>query len=97
MDRQADENELAEAVEAADRAGAIVTDRVRSIIEAAESRAAEIDSNARSEAQDIRRQAHESATRLLESIDGFEGALGTLVKDLRREADELAKGIGPRS
>jgi cell division septum initiation protein DivIVA len=98
IDRQGRENdELAQAVEAADRAGAIVTDHVRSIIDAAQSRAAEIEQNAKQEAEDMRRQAHASAVRLLERVDAMEGQLGNLVSSLRREADQLAADLERRS
>jgi cell division septum initiation protein DivIVA len=98
IDRQGRESdELAQAVEAADRAGAIVTDHVRSIIDAAQSRAAEIEQNARQEAEDMRRQAHASAVRLLERVDAMEGQLGNLVSSLRREADQLAADLDRRS
>jgi cell division septum initiation protein DivIVA len=98
IDRQGRESdELAQAVEAADRAGAIVTDHVRSIIDAAQSRAAEIEQNAKQEAEDMRRQAHASAVRLLERVDAMEGQLGNLVSSLRREADQLAADLDRRS
>ena len=97
IDRQGRQNdELLQAVEAADRAGAIVTDHVRSIIDAAESRANEIHQNAQKEAESTRRQAHASATRLLERIDAVEGQLGDLVTSLRREADQLAADLDRR-
>ena len=97
IDRQGRENdELMQAIEAADRAGAIVTDHVRSIIDAAESRAKEIEQNAKQEAEGTRRQAHASATRLLERIDAMEGQLGDLVSSLRREADQLAADLDRR-
>lgn len=98
MDRQGRESdELAQAVEAADRAGAIVTDHVRSIVEAAQSRAAEIEQSAKQEAEEMRRQAHASAVRLLERVDAMEGQLGNLVSNLRREADQLAADLDRRS
>ncbi len=97
IDRGREGDELVQAVEAADRAGAIVTDHVRSIIDAAESRAAEIEQNAKQEAEDIRRQAHASARRLLERIDAMEGQLGDLVNSLRREADQLAADLDRRA
>jgi vacuolar-type H+-ATPase subunit E/Vma4 len=97
IDRQGRQSdELAQAVEAADRAGAIVTEHVRSIVDAAESRASEIEQNAHKEAEATRRQAHASATRLLERIDAMEGQLGDLVSSLRREADQLAADLDRR-
>lgn len=97
IDRPGRENDdLMQAVEAADRAGAIVTDHVRSIIDAAQSRAAEIEQGARKDAEEVRRQAHSGATRLLERIDAMEGQLGALVHNLRREADQLAADLDRR-
>lgn len=87
---------LIQAVEAADRAGAIVTDHVRSIVDATQARADEIEENARREAEEIRRHAHGSATRLLERVDAMEGQLGSLVSSLRREADQLAADLNQR-
>jgi hypothetical protein len=89
-------DELAQAIEAADRAGAIVTDHVRSIIDAAQSRANEIEQNARQDAEETRRQAHASAVRLLERVDAMESQLGELVTGLRREADQLAADLDRR-
>lgn len=88
-----EEAELSQAVEAADRAGSIVTDQVRSIVDAARSRAIEIEQSAHQDAADIRREAHSGAVRLLERIDAIEGQLGTLVASLRREADQLATDL----
>jgi len=97
IDRPGRENdELASAVEAADRAGAIVTDHVRSIVDAAQARADEIERNARQEADEIRRAAHGSATRLLERIDAMEGQLNSLVSGLRREVDQLSGDLDRR-
>lgn len=90
-------DELTKAVEAADRAGSIVTDQVRSIIEGAQARADEITGSARQDADEIRRQAHGSASRLLERIDAMEGQLGSLVGSLRREADQLATEFDRRT
>jgi cell division septum initiation protein DivIVA len=85
------QRELVKAVEAADRAGAIVTEQVRSIIDSAESRAEEIRREAQREAQATRQQASEAANRVLERIDAIEGPLGDLVAGLRRDADSLSQ------
>ena len=95
-DRGTEEDKLVQGSEAADRAGAIVTDHVRSIIDAAESRAAEIEESSRREAEELRRQAHAAAMRLLERIDAMEGQLGDLVSSLRREADQLGADLDRR-
>lgn len=91
-----EDDELLQAVEAADRAGAIVTDHVRSIVEAAQARATEIEQSARRDAEEMTKNAHTGAVRLLERIDTMEGQLGTLVASLRREADQLAADLDRR-
>lgn len=83
-------------MEAAERAGSIVTEHVRSIVDAAETRAAEIERAAQRDAAEIRGQAHEAARRVLERIDTLEGHLGTLVAGLRREADNLSGDVDGR-
>jgi hypothetical protein len=93
-DGQSERNELLQVVEAADRAGAIVTDQVRSIIEAAETKAQEIERNAEQEAGVTRQSASEAASRILERIDAIENQLGALVDSLRREADRLNTALG---
>ncbi len=90
------QDELSRAVEAADRAGSIVTDHVRSIIDAAQVRAAEIERNAQDEAEAIRTQAYEAASRVLERIDSMEGRLGSLVAELRDESGKLSGNSDPQ-
>lgn len=84
------QDELSRAVEAADRAGSIVTDHVRSIIDAAQTRAAEIERNAQREADEIRTAAYEAATRVLERIDSLESRLGGVISQLRSDAASLS-------
>jgi hypothetical protein len=74
---------------AADRAGAMVTEQVRSIIEAAEHNAEEIRRNAERDAEQMRKEAVEAAHRILDRLDAIEGPLGELVSGLRHEADSL--------
>jgi hypothetical protein len=81
--------ELAHIGTAADRAGAMVTEQVRSIIEAAENRAVEIRRTAERDADQMRQEAVEAAHRILDRLDAIEGPLGELVTSLRREADTL--------
>jgi F0F1-type ATP synthase membrane subunit b/b' len=83
--QQAEGQEAAHGGEAADRAGAIVTEHIRSIIEQAEARAEEIRRDATREAEGIRQQAVDSASRLLERIRAIEGPLAELVTELERE------------
>jgi cell division septum initiation protein DivIVA len=88
--------DLVQVTEAADRAGAIVTDQVRSIIEAAERSAEEIRRTAARDADAIRQQASESAGRILERMDAIERPLNDLVGSLRREADSLSTDVDRR-
>ena len=78
-----------EAVEAAERAGSVVSEQIKSIMEAAQAKADEIERNAQDEAERSRRDSAEAATRLLQQIDEMEGHLSGLVQSLRREADQL--------
>lgn len=91
-----DQDEFTRAVEAADRAGSIVSEHVRSIIDAAQKRAAEIDRTAQQEAESIRTEAYEAAQRVLERIDALEGQLGSLVNGLRDEAGNLTGSLDRR-
>ena len=74
---------------AADRAGAIVTEHVRSIIEAAEVRAEDIRKNAEEDARRTREAASEAATAVLQRIDEMGEPLAALARDLRSEAERL--------
>ncbi len=56
----------------------------------------EIEQAARREAEEITQNAHTGAVRLLERIDTMEGQLGSLVANLRREADQLAADLDRR-
>lgn len=90
LDRQeADRHNALQVAEAADRAGAIVTEHIRSIIEQAETSAEEIRVTAEREAAEIRQHAAEAASRLLERINAIDGPLAELVAELQREADAL--------
>lgn len=81
--------DLAQIGTAPDRAGAMVTEQVRSIIEAAEKRAEEIRSSAERDSDEMRKEAVAAAHRILDRLDAIEGPLGELVTSLRREADKL--------
>jgi len=93
----ASRKDLVQAVEAADRAGSIVTEQVRSIIEAAEANAEETRRNAQRDAHAIRQEASESANRVLERLNAIEGPLGDLVAGLRRETDALSNEADRRA
>ena len=88
-----EDKSIFEAVEAAERAGSVVSEQIRSIMEAAQAKAAEIERHAEEDASRIRKESAEAATRLLEQIDEMEGHLSRLVQSLRREADQLSVGL----
>ncbi len=75
--------------QAADRAGAIVSEQIRSMMESAETRAREIRVTAEQEAEQMRSDAAASAGRILDRIDALERPLSDLVISLRRESDRL--------
>ena len=94
LDRQeVDQQNALQVAEAADRAGAIVSEHIRSIIDQAEANAEEVRRSAEQEADVIRRRAADSATRMLERINAIDGPLSQLVAELQREADSLTAEI----
>lgn len=86
---EGEKENIFQVLEAADRAGAIVTEQVRSIMEAAEANAEEVHASALEDAAAVRRHASDAARRVLERIDAIEGQLGELVANLRREAESV--------
>ncbi len=85
-----DDNQAAlEIQEAANRAGQLVTEQIQSIIDQAQASATELRQNAENEADQIRRQAADSANRILERIRALDGPLSELVAELQREAERL--------
>jgi flagellar biosynthesis/type III secretory pathway protein FliH len=82
--------DILQVVEAADRAGSIVTEHVRSIIDGAEERAAEIRQKAEEDAQKTREAAAQAAAAVLKRIDEAGAPLADLVADLRTEAERLS-------
>jgi flagellar biosynthesis/type III secretory pathway protein FliH len=82
--------DIVQVVEAADRAGSIVTELVRSIIDGAEERAAEIRRKAEEDAQKTRDAAAQAAAAVLKRIDDAGAPLAELVADLRTEAERLS-------
>jgi hypothetical protein len=91
------QDELSGAGQVAERAGAIVSDHVRSIIDSAQARADEVTSEAESEARALRAQAHGTASTVLERIDTFESTLGDRVNGLREEAAAVSESGKERS
>jgi F0F1-type ATP synthase membrane subunit b/b' len=82
--------DILQVVEAADRAGSIVTEHVRSIIDGAEQRAAEIRQKAEADAQKTRDAAAQAAAAVLKRIDEAGAPLAELVANLRTEAERLS-------
>ncbi len=97
LDRQSAENEIdTSQAEAAERAGAIVTEQIRAITDAAQQSSAEIRRSAEEEADATRQRAVDAASTVLEKIDALESQLGSLVAGLRREADTLTRDLERR-
>jgi cell division septum initiation protein DivIVA len=91
LDHQdADRQIASQGAEVADRAGAIVTEQIRAIIEHAEANAVEIRAAAERDAEAMTQRAAESAARMLERINALDGPLSALVAELQREAEGLA-------
>jgi 3-dehydroquinate synthase class II len=80
---------MQQVAEAADRAGSIVTEHVRSIIDSAEERANEIRHKAEEDAHRTREAASQAAAAVLKRIDEAGAPLAGLVADLRTEAERL--------
>jgi len=97
LDRQSADYEIdTSQAEAAERAGAIVTEQIRAITDAAQQSAAETRRSAEEEAEATRQRAAAAASTVLEKIDALESQLGTLVASLRREADTLTRDLERR-
>lgn len=84
-------------VTAPDRAGAIVTEFVSSIVQEAQDRATAIIAEAQGDADAGRQAALDSAARIRQRVDDLARQLGSLLTDLRREADGLSAEPGLRS
>jgi hypothetical protein len=97
LDRNEVERQNAlQVAEAADRAGAIVSDEVEAIMGQAEANAESIRRNADRDAHNIREQAVEAASRVAERIDALTNSLGEHAEELRREAEGLHEAAGRR-
>jgi ketopantoate reductase len=93
---QGSNTELVLIAGAADRAGSIVTEQIRSLMESAVSNADQVRHNAEQDAEILRKEAAESAMRVLEQLDAIKTPLTDLVTGLRREADALDGDVGRR-
>jgi outer membrane biosynthesis protein TonB len=76
--------------QAADRAGAIVTDQIRAMLEAAESRARDIRRAAEKDAREKRQAAAQEASALFKQLEAIERPLDALVASVRGELDSLS-------
>lgn len=98
LDREEVERQNAmQATEAANRAGAIVSEQIRAIMEQAEANAEEVRRTAEREAQDIKAHAAGSAARVIERIQAINGSLNDLVAELRQETESLESGASEPS
>jgi len=88
-------------MEAAERAGAMVTEQIRAITEAAEQQAGDLRREAEADAESLERDGREAVRGVLERIDQLEAAVRQLIGSLRHEADALSRLVGrgqsPRS
>jgi hypothetical protein len=90
LNRRDSENENAmEMAQAATRAGEMVTEHIRTLLEQAQAGAAELRRSAEEETDAIRTQAAASATRMIERIQALDAPLRELVSELQREAERL--------
>lgn len=78
-------------MEAAERAGAMVTEQIRGITEAAEHRADDLRREAEADAESLDRDGRDAARGILERIDRLETAVQQLIGSLRHEADALSR------
>lgn len=83
---------VSQAREVADRAGSLVTDHVRAVIDAAQATADDLQRDTDKDAQEIRSGAHQAGRGALSKIDSAEQRLRTLVATLREEADTVSDG-----
>lgn len=88
-----DDKYVDELSQAARRAGNIVTEHIDSIIADAERRADQIREDADRDAALTKREAMDSASRVIQSIQTLERPLGELVKTLRFEMDRVGREL----
>jgi hypothetical protein len=87
---------LSELTQAADRAGALVNEQIRSMMDSAEASARELREAAEQSADQTRAEAAATIARILERIDALEGPLTELVHSIRQEVDRLSHEIEGR-
>lgn len=90
------DDRLSELNDAARQAGYIVTEQIDLIIARAEGQAETILRDAERDAEDTRREAIESAKRLLDRLHALEFPLGELVGSLRDEVEQVSLEVGRR-
>jgi F0F1-type ATP synthase membrane subunit b/b' len=90
-----------ELVKAAEEAGALVREQIQSILETAEARAAEIESNAQREAERVRREASDQASdraqSIVQSAEVRAEKIRMEAERVRREASESASRVFDRA
>lgn len=93
MNREGREiTELSRRQEVADRAGAIVTDHVRSVIDSAQGRAADLERDTVKQSNDLRDRACQVADEALGEVDAAGERLRVLVRALREDVDSVFDG-----
>jgi hypothetical protein len=78
-------------MEAAERAGAMVTEQIRAITEAAEHQAGDLRREAEADAESLGKESRDAARGILERIDRLEAAVQQLIGSVRHEADALSR------
>jgi len=78
----------------ADRAGDVIREQMASMVEVAESSAADIERSAREQAEAQRREAHAQAGKIVNSVLVIEQNLAALLKDVSEDGDRLRAVVG---
>ena len=78
-------------MEAAEPAGAMVTEQIRAITEAAEHQAGDLRREAEADAESLGKESRDAARGILERIDRLEAAVQQLIGSVRHEADALSR------
>ena len=78
----------------ADRAGDVIREQMASMVEVAESSAADIERSAQEQADAQRREAHAQAGKIVNSVLVIEQNLAALLKDVSEDGDRLRAVVG---
>jgi hypothetical protein len=83
--------------QAADRAGALIAEQIRAMLEAAETRAGEIREMTERDARTLRDTAVADAAGLIEFLEALEHEIDEIVKSIQREVDHLHASLAKRA